>query len=45
MRVLMAFVALLVAGLVFSSAYIVPEWEQVMIVRLGKPIGEPITAP
>ena len=44
-RVALGFL-LLLAGLVFmSSAYVVPEWEQVVITRFGKPIGEPITSP
>ena len=44
-RALMGFIALLVAVVVFSAAYIVPEWEQVVITRFGEPIGEPITSP
>ncbi len=44
-RAIVGFFALLIALLVFSSAYIVPEWEQVVITRFGEPIGEPITSP
>lgn len=39
------FVLLLAAALFMTSVYVVPEWEQVMITRFGKPIGEPITEP
>lgn len=35
----------LVIIVVASSAYIVKEWEQVVITQFGKPVGDPITQP
>ena len=33
----------IVLGLLWSSAYVVQEIEQVIITQFGKPIGEPVT--
>ncbi len=44
-RTLAGFVAILIALVVATAAYVVPEWEQVVITRFGEPIGEPITTP
>lgn len=44
-RVLLGFFALFAFLAILSSAYVVPEWEQVVITRFGAPIGEPITEP
>lgn len=44
-RVIAMFVLFLGTLLLLQSVYIVPEGEQVMITRFGKPIGEPITEP
>ena len=44
-RILLMFFIFLGALLVLQSAYVVPEGEQVMITRFGKPIGQPITEP
>ncbi len=33
------------ALLIYSAAYVVPEWQQVVITRFGRPIGEPKTTP
>lgn len=44
-----AFVLLGITGLglvvLFNSAYIVAEWEQVVVTQFGKPIGDPVTSP
>ena len=45
MRVTGMFIALIAAAVFFTSIYVIPEWEQVVITRFGKPIGEPITEP
>jgi membrane protease subunit HflC len=44
-RVLLGFIILFCILVVLSSAYVVPEWEQVVITRFGAPTGEPITEP
>jgi membrane protease subunit HflC len=44
-RILAAFLVLFGLLALFSTAYVVPEWEQVVITRFGRPIGEPITEP
>ena len=36
-------VLLLAAVLLFTSTYVVNEWEQVIITQFGDPVGEPIT--
>jgi membrane protease subunit HflC len=41
---IVAIVSLLLGGLlVYSSTYVVYEWEQVILTRFGNPVGEPIT--
>ncbi len=40
---IVAGVAILV--LVSASAFVVPEWEQAIVVQLGEPVGRPIVAP
>lgn len=35
---------LIVVVLLFSSTYVVREWEQVVITEFGEPVGEPVTA-
>lgn len=42
---IIAAVILLVLGIVFSSAYTVPETQQVIITKFGKPIGDPVVDP
>lgn len=44
-RAVTMFLGLLIVVALASSAYVVTEWEQVVITRFGKPIGEPITTP
>lgn len=44
-RVALGFLLLLAGLVLMSSAYVVPEWEQVVITRFGKPVGQPITTP
>ncbi len=44
-RTLGGFVALLIALVVATAAYVVPEGQQVVITRFGKPIGEPSSEP
>ncbi len=44
-RIVIVFFIFLGTLLLLQSVYIVPEGEQVMITRFGKPIGEPITEP
>ena len=44
-RTLAGFVAVLIVLVIVTAAYVVPEWEQVVITRFGSPIGEPITTP
>jgi len=44
-RVLLGFIVLFSAFALLSSAYVVPEWEQVVITRFGAPISKPITEP
>ena len=44
-RIIAMFLVFLGALLLLQSVYIIPEGEQVMITRFGKPIGEPITEP
>jgi membrane protease subunit HflC len=44
-RIVAMFFVFLGALLFLQSVYIIPEGEQVMITRFGKPIGEPITEP
>ena len=38
-------VAVIVVSLLWSSFYIVPETEQVVITAFGKPVGEPVGEP
>lgn len=45
MRALGTFLTFLVVVALSSSAFVVTEWEQVVITRFGKPIREPITTP
>ena len=45
MRNLLAVLALLVVIALMGSAYVVNEWEQVIITQFGKPVGEPVTDP
>jgi len=33
------------ATLVYSSAYVVKEWDQVVVTEFGKPVGDPVTEP
>ena len=42
---LVAVVALFLIGVVVlaNSAFVVPEWEQVVLTQFGKPVGDPIT--
>ena len=42
---LFSIVAVLILIIIFSSAFVVNEQEQVIITRLGKPVREPITEP
>lgn len=44
-RTLAGFIGILLALVVATAAYIVPEWEQVVITRFGEPIGQPVTEP
>ena len=44
-RTIAGFAGLLIAVVLFSAAYIVPEGQQVVIRRFGEPIGEPVTEP
>ena len=44
-RAMIGFIILLLVVVGMSAAYVVPEWEQVVITRFGKPIGTPITEP
>jgi membrane protease subunit HflC len=45
MRILGIIAAAAVVLLMFSSLYVVREFEQVIITQFGKPIGDPITTP
>ncbi|MEM7582654.1 MAG: protease modulator HflC [Acidobacteriota bacterium] len=44
-RTAAGFAGIIIAIIVISAAYVVPEGEQVVITRFGEPIGEPITEP
>lgn len=44
-QIALIFVLLVAAVLIYSSAYVVQEWQQVVITRFGKPIGKPTTIP
>ena len=43
-RIIAIIVVLLAAALIYSSAYVVQEWQQVEITRFGKPIGQELAA-
>ena len=45
MKVVSILITMIILAVLLSSAYIVREWEQVIITRLGKPVGEPINTP
>ncbi len=44
-QIILIIVLLATAAGIYSSAYVVQEWQQVVITRFGKPIGEPTTSP
>lgn len=43
--VVFGLVLLLIATTLLGAAFVVPEWDQVIIVRFGKPVGQAITEP
>ncbi|MCP4660425.1 MAG: protease modulator HflC [bacterium] len=45
MRTVVIVLLVVLLGAVWSSAFIVREWQQVIITRFGKPIGDAITDP
>jgi membrane protease subunit HflC len=45
MRIVAIIAAIAVVILLFSSLYVVREYEQVIITQFGKPIGDPVTTP
>ena len=38
-------VCVLGAIILFNSAFVVYEWEQVVVTQFGRPIGDPVTEP
>ena len=45
-RVVIGLVLALAALILLSTAsFVVPEWEQAIVVQLGEPVGEPILSP
>ena len=45
MRMLPAIVGILLVLLIANAAFIVNEWEQVIITQFGEPVGDPINTP
>ena len=41
--IVLAVIVLVAVGVLASTAYTVPEWQQVIITQFGDPLGEPIT--
>ena len=44
-RIVSIILLVAVLGLVMSAAFVVNEWDQVIITQFGEPVGDPITSP